>query len=349
MSTSAAQPASGFAALKQRALHVARPLSVHLELTYACNWRCVFCYNPRHHDRRGLSAAEWLPVLDDLRALGTLTVTLTGGEPLRHPEFFTIAQAVRARAFALKVYTNGALVDAEHARRLAALRPLAVELSLHGASAAVHDRTTGRPGSHEALWSGIAHLRAHDVRLLIKTPLTHLNEHELEAMIEQVAAQGLPHTIDPTLTPNDNGDLAPLSYAASTAGVARLMAALRRVGRLPQVEREAGGSNCGLGRLTLAIDPEGNVFPCLQWRRKPLGNVREQALATLWQTSEERAAAAAVARAANDALLRRGGAAASFPYCPALALQATGDALRPDAAFLARAEAAAAARTLPGI
>lgn len=344
MSTDGAAPTGSFAALKQRALRVARPLSVHLELTYACNWRCVFCYNPRHHDLRRLTASEWQPVLDDLRELGALTVTLTGGEPLRHPEFFEIATAVRARALALKVYTNGALVDGDVARRLAALRPLAIELSLHGASAAVHDQATGRAGSFEALWTGIGHLRAHGVRLLIKTPLTRLNEHELDALIARVAAEGLPHTLDPTLTPNDNGDLAPLSYAASAVGVARLMEALQRVGRLPHVERETGGVNCGLGRLTLAVDPEGNVFPCLQWRRRALGNVRAQRLATLWQASDERAAAAAVARNANDALVRRGGSAASFPFCPALALQATGDALEPDAAFLARAEAAAAAR-----
>ncbi len=335
---------AGFGEVKRRALQRARPLSAHLELTYACNWRCVFCYNPRHFDRRGLTRAEWGRVLDDLRALGTLTVTLTGGEPLRHPAFFEIAADVRARALALKVYTNGALVDDAVAARLAALRPLAVELSLHGATAPVHDAATATPGSFDALWRGIDALRSHGVRLLIKTPLTRLNEHELEALLARVAAAGLPHSVDPNLTPNDDGSLAPLSYAASKGAVARLMAALHRAGRVPHVAREAGGVNCGLGSLTLAVDPEGDVFPCLQWRRRALGNVRQTSLREIWETSDERAAAAQVARAANDALLARGGAAASFPYCPALALQATGDALRPDAGFLERAEAAARAR-----
>ena len=55
------------ARLKQVALERAQPLAASLELTYRCNWRCVFCYNPRHHDRRGLSGAEWLGVLDGLR------------------------------------------------------------------------------------------------------------------------------------------------------------------------------------------------------------------------------------------------------------------------------------------
>jgi sulfatase maturation enzyme AslB (radical SAM superfamily) len=76
------------AVLQQRALRQAQPLSALLELTYACNWRCVFCYNPRHHDRRRLDGDEWRAVIDDLRELGTLNVTLTGGEPLTHPQAF---------------------------------------------------------------------------------------------------------------------------------------------------------------------------------------------------------------------------------------------------------------------
>ena len=88
------------ARLKRIAIERAQPLAASLELTYRCNWRCVFCYNPRHHDQRGLSGAEWIGVLDELRALGTLYVSLTGGEPLTHPEFFAIARGVRERAFA---------------------------------------------------------------------------------------------------------------------------------------------------------------------------------------------------------------------------------------------------------
>lgn len=336
--------ATGFLAYKRRALEQAVPLSVHLELTYACNWRCVFCYNPRHHDLRHLSLREWEPVLDDLRALGTLSVALTGGEPLRHPEFFEIAAAVRARALLLKVYTNGSLVDEAIADRLAALDPRGVELSLHGATAEVHDAATGRPGSFDALLSGLRRLKARGVILRLKTPLTRLNEHQLDQMIALGQAEGVPYTVDPTITPRDDGDRGPLSYAPSAEGVARLMQRLAEAGRLPTTEREEGGVNCGLGRLTLAIDPEGNVYPCLQWRRGTLGNVRRERLLELWRGSPERQQAADVARAANDTLFAAGGAAARFPFCPALALEATGDPLALHDDFLRQAEAAEAVR-----
>jgi MoaA/NifB/PqqE/SkfB family radical SAM enzyme len=160
------------ARLKQAALERAQPLSASLELTYRCNWRCVFCYNPRHHDRRGLTGAEWGAVLDDLRALGTLYVALTGGEPLTHPEFLAIARGVRERAFALRILTNGALVTDTLAGDIAALRPMAVELSLHGATAETHDRATATPGSFDAMLRGLDRLLARKVGVVLKTPLT---------------------------------------------------------------------------------------------------------------------------------------------------------------------------------
>jgi MoaA/NifB/PqqE/SkfB family radical SAM enzyme len=335
------------ARLKQIALERAQPLSASLELSYRCNWRCVFCYNPRHHDRRGLPTARWLALLDELRELGTLYVALTGGEPLTHPDFLAIARGVRERALALRVLTNGALVTEPVAAELAALRPMAVELSLHGACAATHDRATATPGSFDAMLRGLDRLLREGVAVVLKAPLTRLNEGELDPMRGIAATRGVPLRLDPVLTPRDDGDPGPLAYRASPDAVEKMFRALAEQGQLPHEQRAAGGTNCGLGSTTLAIDPEGNVFPCLQWRRAPLGNVREASLVAVWHKSEERVAAAATARAANDRLAAAGGALGAFPFCPALALQTTGDALQPDAAHVEQAEAAARVRLIP--
>ena len=332
------------ARLKQVALERAQPLSASLELTYRCNWRCVFCYNPRHNDLRGLPTARWLGVLDELRELGTLYVALTGGEPLTHPEFLRIARGVRDRAFALRILTNGALVTEALAAEIGALRPMAAELSLHGACAETHERATATPGSFEAMLRGADRLLAAGVAVVLKTPLTRMNEAEMDGMRAIAEERGVPWRLDPVLTPRDDGDPGPLAYRASPAAVDRMFRALGEQGQIPLEERVKGGTNCGLGRTTLAIDPEGNVFPCLQWRRAPLANVREASLVKAWKQSEERVAAAATARAANDRMAEAGGAIAAFPFCPALALQRTGDALRPDESHVEQAEAAARAR-----
>jgi MoaA/NifB/PqqE/SkfB family radical SAM enzyme len=321
---------AGWQRLKQRALQAEQPLAAYLELTYRCNWRCAFCYNPRHRDKRGLGLVEWTQVLDDLRELGTLSLTLTGGEPLAHTQFPAIARAASERRFALRIFTNGALVSETLADLIADLRPLAVEMSLHGALAETHDLVTGVAGSFVAMLAGLGRLHARGVPLRLKSLLTSVNHREIDAMITLAAELGVPHQLDATVTPRDDGDPAPLQYRAPHESVARMYRLLAERGSLPFAERTAGGVNCGLGRITLAVDPEGEVYPCLQWRHSSLGNVRTTRLVKLWRSSPARAQAAYVSTAVNDAMLERGGAQARFPFCPALAAQHTGDPLLPD-------------------
>ena len=305
------------ARLKQAALERAQPLAASLELTYRCNWRCVFCYNPRHHDRRGLSGAEWLGVLDDLRELGTLYVALTGGEPLAHPEFLAVARGVRERAFALRILTNGALVT-ERARRRDRRAPAAGRRAepprRHGGDA--------RPGDRDA------RLLRRDAARARPPPRPRGRRRPQDAAhAPERGGAGRACGASPTSAACPGGST-PCSRRATTAtrrpsrtgpprqAVERVFRELAAHGQLPHEERAEGGTNCGLGRTTIAVDPEGNVFPCLQWRRAPLGNVRETPLPDLWAGSAERLFAASVARAANDRLVEAGGALASLPVLP---------------------------------
>lgn len=299
------------------------------ELTHRCDWRCVICYNPPPAPAEELRADEWREVLDDLRRLGTLTVTLTGGEPLLHRDFLAVAEAVRQRHLALRIFTNGSLVDATMAEAIAALQPLSVALSLHGESAATHDRLTRRPGSFDAMLRGLRELQQRGVRLVLRTPLTRLNEGELDGMLALAGKLGVPYRVDPRLTPRDDGDRAPLGFGAGPDGIRRMCELLAAEGRPPIVERLPGGTNCGVGRLTVAIGPTGDVYPCLAWKQS-LGNVRSRRLAELWPASQVRDQAAESARAAHESLRTLPGTASRVAFCPAVSRQVLGDPCAPD-------------------
>jgi MoaA/NifB/PqqE/SkfB family radical SAM enzyme len=301
-----------------------------IELTHRCNWRCVFCYNSKSPPAAELSPEEWGQVLDDLRRLGTLSVTLTGGDPLLYPGFLSVAAAVRQRRFALRIFTNGSLIDPSMGEAIAALLPLSVAISLHGACAPTHDRVTGRPGSFDAMLRGVEELRRRGVRLVLRTPLSRLNEREIDGMVALAAKLGVAYRMDPRLTPRDDGDRTPLSYGATAAGVRRMCELLAAEGRVPAVDRQPGGTNCGVGRLTLAVDPTGNVYPCLAWKQACLGNVRSRRLAELWMASAEREGPAEIARVAHETIRLLPGMASKVAFCPALAQQVSGDPFATD-------------------
>src|SRR5215471_6588531 len=136
-----------FAAAERREV----PLSALIELTHACNLDCEQCYLELLPDRQigALTTDEWKRILRQLADEGCLYLTISGGEPLARRDFFELAEFARRLGFALRIFTNGTLCDDAAADRIAALAPLAVEISLHAACAKIHDAITRRAGSFD--------------------------------------------------------------------------------------------------------------------------------------------------------------------------------------------------------
>ncbi len=80
--------------MNQRALDLGVPMSVHFDITYRCNERCVHCYLD-HDDHGEMTTAEIKRVLDELAAAGTFFLTLSGGEVLMRRDFFELLEYAR--------------------------------------------------------------------------------------------------------------------------------------------------------------------------------------------------------------------------------------------------------------
>src|SRR5574337_1614306 len=106
-----------------------------------CNLTCRHCYAlSADHDYEGeLSTAEVFRVMDDLNAAGVSVLILSGGEPLLRRDLFDIAARARAMGFYVGLSSNGTLIDAAMAERIAQARFDYVGISLDGIGA-VHDR-----------------------------------------------------------------------------------------------------------------------------------------------------------------------------------------------------------------
>ena len=76
--------------------------SVLVELTYRCNLDCFFCYNDLGLKGEPLSRAQYYRLFDELRDLQVLHLTLSGGEPLAHPDFLALGARARELGFAVR-------------------------------------------------------------------------------------------------------------------------------------------------------------------------------------------------------------------------------------------------------
>jgi len=262
------------------------PLSALIELTHRCNLQCPFCCSQPGEDPAGtpLGRARLLRLLEELRALQTLFLTLSGGEPLLHPDLWAVGRQARELEFAVRLKTNGHALDEEVARRVhEEIAPFAVEISLHGATAATHDRHTGVPGSFERLRHHLDVAQRMGLRTTLLALVTRHNEDELDAMRALARGRALPLVLDPVVTPRHDGDPTPRDWAPTARGRARLRALLSG-GDAPAPDSDEGARRrfCGAGASTLAVDPYGVVSPCVQWRT-PVGDLHEQDLESIWR------------------------------------------------------------------
>ncbi len=312
--------------------------SVLVELGYRCNLDCVICYNDRAEPGVPLQRDQYLRLLEDLAALQVLTLTLSGGEPLLHPDFWAIGRRARALGFVVRIKSNGLALGETVARRLRdEIDPFIVELSLHGATPATHDRQTQVPGSLVRLLDNVGTLQAAGQRLKFNSPLTAWNEGEMPAIFALAAALGVPLSVDTRLTPRDDGDLSPLDLTASLAGMRSVMDLQRAAAasQNPAATREEaitpGESchHCGAGAATLAVDPGGQVYPCVQWRRS-IGSLHEHSVAELWHGSRELAEVRGVTQAVKQQFAAWPAEERPAGFCPALAEQRTGSPLTLD-------------------
>lgn len=330
-------------AVVERTMARAIPLSVHVDLTMACNERCVHCYRVIE-DRRELTTDELKALLADLAKAGTLYLTFSGGEVfLRRDLFELIAEAKRLR-FDLRLKSNALLLTAARARRLRELGVRQVDVSIYSADPAVHDAVTQIPGSLERSLVAVGHLREAGVAVKLNCPLmrsTVGGYREVRALAERL---GVPCGIDPMITAKNDGDRAPVGLRitrSEMAGVLREGAAALEplAAGAPAVRDDLDEVACGAGHNAAYVSAYGDVTPCVAL---PVvcGNVRETPFAEIWADSRKMRDVRAIR--VRDLHTCSGCAASVFcARCPGQALIEDGDLYGPSTAACEHALAAA--------
>ena len=93
------------------------PLLAHIIPIRRCNLACEYC-NEYDDFSKPVPIATMLQRVDKLAELGTSVITISGGEPLLHPELDQIIRRIRKRAMIAGLITNGYLLVAERIERL---------------------------------------------------------------------------------------------------------------------------------------------------------------------------------------------------------------------------------------
>ncbi|MCG8429590.1 MAG: radical SAM protein [Candidatus Omnitrophica bacterium] len=265
-----------------RTLEKRIPFKLDWELTYRCNERCVHCYQtgPTHEEE--LTTQEAYAVLDELAEAGALYLTFTGGEILMRDDFFDIARYARRRGFALRLFTNGTLIDEPTADKIRDLSPLSVEISLYAANRDTHERITRVAGSFGKTRRAFELLRERQVATVIKCTVTKMNVAEIQPLRELARSLGCRASFSFTVIPRVDlsTDILKLRLEGS-----EIREVFERDDSFTRDIRYGGVPNykplCAAGFNSLYISPYAEVYPCVVLRES-CGNFRTHTLSRMW-------------------------------------------------------------------
>lgn len=116
-----------WAALKRRlrelkmiawgAVHKDHPIMAHIIPIRRCNLACTYC-NEFDDFSKPISTEVMFERIDNLGRLGTSIITISGGEPLLHPDLDQIITRIRRTGAVTGMITNGYLLTADRIQRL---------------------------------------------------------------------------------------------------------------------------------------------------------------------------------------------------------------------------------------
>lgn len=287
-----------------------RPIYAVWEITLACDLACRHCGSRAGRARPDeLSTAEALDAVDQLAALGTLEVTLIGGEAYLRADWLDIVRRLHGHGIVVSMTTGGRGLTGEIVTAAKEAGLDGVSVSIDG-DEATHDRLRGVTGSYRAAIAAMVACRDAGMRVACNTQINRLSLPCLPELLETIAANGihawqLQITVpmgraadepDVLLQPYDLLDVLPM--------LARLRARCDELGvRLwtgnnigyfgpheATLRGRAGmtyGGSCGAGMSTLGIEANGAIKGCpsLPTEAWTGGNLRDARLVDIWERS----------------------------------------------------------------
>src|SRR6266576_5055202 len=92
------------------------PILVHIIPNRRCNLACTYC-NEFDDFSKPVPLEEMKKRLDILADMGTSIITISGGEPLMHPDLDEVIRHMRRRGLIAGLITNGFLWNRERIER----------------------------------------------------------------------------------------------------------------------------------------------------------------------------------------------------------------------------------------
>ncbi|MDD5289975.1 MAG: radical SAM protein [Patescibacteria group bacterium] len=248
---------------------------VWLEITGACNLKCLHCYRvekkKQNHPKNKMTDKDWVRVMQQSYAIGCKKLQFIGGEPMiiskRLIKLIEISKKIGFEF--IEVFTNATLINDSNIAFFGA-NQINVAVSIYGDQAEIHDKVTRVKGSFEKTISNLKKMVDVGIKTRVGIVAMNINQdnvYDARRFVQNLGIQNV--KIDP-VRPCGNGknnQLIPKEilkkYQISKPSFSHCT--------LPKFQRAQCGHNCF--SKNICVTPTGDIIPCIMERNLVLGNV----------------------------------------------------------------------------
>lgn len=274
-------------------------MSFQIEITSRCNERCIHCYIPHENKNDDISPDAFYDVLKQCKKMGVMDITLSGGEPMLHPNFLDFLHEAKKNDFSVTVLSNLTLLTEQIISEMKEICLSGFQVSLYSMDPRIHDSITKVPGSFEKTQKAILKLIENNIPIQISCPTMKQNKDSFSEVARWAAEHGMrtytdcilmaryDHTIDNLENRMSLVDMKKILYEIIENDTSYQTLIRQTDFNKINLQNAPDDIICSVGIMSLCMVSNGNVFPCAGWQSYICGNITNTSLEEIWKYSPQ--------------------------------------------------------------
>lgn len=258
-----------------------------LEITQACNLKCVHCYEGEIHKHcvNGLDTAKWYDIVEQAKEIGVKNLVVIGGEPCLHKDINGIITKIVENNLHATIVTNATVMSTSLMDLIIENKEkISVKVSIYGPNASVHENVTKVKGSFDKLVKNVKYLTTNGVKVLSAVVAMKENQDYLEETKSFIKNLGMIYTRYDVIR-NVFGGTQKLhiptnKYVIKQCQYTKPLFSPSR----EKFYRNQYENSCWNGKLV--ITETGDVLPCVFDRNNIIGNICRNNLREIIESDE---------------------------------------------------------------
>ena len=258
-----------------------------LEVTQACNLKCVHCYEGdiHKHCNNGLNSYDWYNIVDQAKEIGVKNLVDIGGEPCLYRDINGLITKIVENDMHATIVTNATVISNSLMDLIIENKDkISVKVSIYGPNANIHENVTKVKGSFDKLVKNVRQLTNNGVKVKAAVIAMRENQDSLEETKDFVISIGMVYTRFDVIR-NVFGGTQDLHTPTNKDLIKKCQ--YTKPLFLPSKEkfyRNQYENSCWSGKLV--ITETGDVLPCVFDRTNILGNICHKNLREIIDSNE---------------------------------------------------------------